>query len=284
MDRAAPATAPARPRRTARGVADPFAELAPLYDLDVLGYDADIELYAALAEQAGRGARPARVLELGCGTGRVAAALAAEGHPVVAVDASEPMLARCRERCAALPARCLRGDMRALDLGERFRLVLVPLGGLEHMQSAEELTQALATVERHLAPGGLAVVDVAAPQPEDLALGAQPLVEHWTRELAAAGGAPAARVTKLVSVEARPAQGLRQVTWHFDVQPAGEALRRVTVRFPLRMITAGELELAASLAGLQVTGWHGDYSLSPLDDGDERIIATLRRARRQGPR
>jgi hypothetical protein len=46
------------------------------------------------------------------------------------------------------------------------------------------------------------------------------------------------------------------------------------------MITAGELELAAALAGLQVTGWHGDYTLAPLDDGDERIIATLRRARR----
>ena len=277
VDRMPPLAAPARPRR---GTRDRLADLAPLYDLDVAGYDADIDLYAALAAEAGRGSRPARVLELGCGTGRVAAALAEEGHPIVAVDTSEAMLARCRERGAGLPLRCVHGDMRTLELGERFRLVLVPLGGLEHMESAEELTQALATVELHLAPGGLAVVDVAAPQPDDLALGAQPLVEHWTRELPAAGDSPGALVTKLVSVEAQPAHGLRQVTWHFDVQPAGEALRRVTVRFPLRMITAGELELAAALAGLRVTGWHGDYTLAPLDDGDERIIATLRRARR----
>jgi SAM-dependent methyltransferase len=284
VDRARRPPASARSRRAPRGASDPFAELAPLYDLDVEGHDEDIELYTALAARASRGGRPARVLGRGSGTGRVASALAAAGHSVVAVDASASMLAQCRERCAGLPVRCVRGDMRTLDLGERFRLVLVPLGGLEHMESAEELTQALATVARHLAPGGLAVVDVAAPQPEDLALGAQPLVEHWTRDLPGAGGAPGARVTKLVSLEAQPAESLRQVTWHFDVQPAEGALRRVTVRFPLRMITAGEIELAAALAELRVTGWHGDYTLSPLDDGAVRIIATLRRARRRRSR
>lgn len=272
----------ARPRLTRGAGVDPFADLPPFYDLDVDGYDEDIDLYQALAAQADRSARsPARVLELGCGTGRVAASLAVAGHPVVAVDRSEAMLARCRERCDGLPVRSLRGDMRTLDLGERFRLVLVPLGGLEHMASAAELASALATVERHLAPGGLAVVDVAAPQPEDLAPGVQPLLEQWTRDLPTEGSEPGARVTKLVSVEAQPSEGSRDVTWHFDVQPAGGALHRVTVRFALRMITAGELELAATLAGLRATGWYGDYDLAPLAAGAERILVTLRRARRR---
>ena len=268
-----------------RGGADPLSALAPFYDLDVDGYDADIDLYRVLASQVTRrGARPATVLELGCGTGRVAEALGRAGHPVTAVDVSAAMIARCRERCRGLPVRGLRGDMRALDLGERFRLVLVPLGGLEHMESAVALASALSTVERHLAPGGLAVVDVAAPQPEDLAPGAQPLVQGWTRELPSTGGAAASSVTKLVSLEARPSEGLRNVTWHFDVQPQGGALERVTVRFSLRMITAGERELAAALAGLRVTGWYGDYELTPLADDAARIVATLRRSRRRrGP-
>ncbi len=271
----------ARPPRPA-AASDPFAELAPFYDLDVAGYDADIELYANLAAEAGRpGGRPARVLELGCGTGRVACALASAGHTVTAVDVSAAMLARCRERSAGLPVRVRRGDMRSVRLGERFRLVLVPLGGLEHMPGAREVASALETVERHLAPGGLAVVDVASPQPEDLAPGAQPLVEQWTREIPPAPGERGERVTKLVSLEARPSQGLREVTWHFDVQPPHGALRRVTVRFALRMITAGELELAAALAGLRVTGWYGDYDLTPFGDGAERIVATLSRSRRR---
>ena len=268
--------------RPPRRAGDPLSELVPFYDLDVEGYDADIELYRELAGQVTRpGARPASVLELGCGTGRIAAALARAGHPVTAIDASAAMIARCRERCAGLPVRSLRRDMRSLDLGERYRLVLVPLGGLEHMESAAGVVSALASVRRHLAPGGLAVVDVAAPQPEDLAPGAQPLLEQWTRELPAAGGAAASRVTKLVSLEARPSQGVRDVTWHFDVQPPGAALGRVTVRFSLRMITAGELELAAALAGLRVTDWYGDYDLAPLADGSARIVATLRRSRRR---
>ncbi len=272
-----------RPRPARGAAADLFSALIPFYDLDVVGYDADVELYEVLAGQVSRSPdRPARVLELGCGTGRVAAALAAAGHPVTAVDVSRAMLARCRERCAGLPVRILHGDMRTLDLDERFRLVLVPLGGLEHLKSAADLVRALTTVEHHLAPGGLAVVDVAAPQPEDLAPGVQPLLEQWTRDLPAAGGDPGARVSKLVSVESRPSESLRDVTWHFDVQPPGGALRRTTLRFALRMITAGELELAAVLAGLRVTGWYEDYDLTPLSDGAERIVVTLRRSRRRG--
>jgi len=105
-------------------------------------------------------------------------------------------------------------------------------------------------------PGALELVEILcrevgpillqpAPQPEPP--GAQPLVQGWTRELPSTGGAPASSVTKLVSLEARPSEGLRNVTWHFDVQPQGGALERVTVRFSLRMITAGELELTPLL-------------------------------------
>ncbi|HUQ16935.1 MAG TPA: methyltransferase domain-containing protein, partial [Candidatus Saccharimonadales bacterium] len=41
------------------------------------------------------------VLELGCGTGRIAVALAADGHAVVGLDRSEAMLGRAAERARA---------------------------------------------------------------------------------------------------------------------------------------------------------------------------------------
>ena len=248
--------------------ADPFARIARYYDLDTEGFDDDLALYLDVAE--GRD-----VLELGCGTGRVAVPLAEAGSRVTGVDVSPAMLAVARERAAGLPLRLVEGDMRALDLGERFGAVFIPLGGLQHMETAAEVAAALATVARHLGADGRAVIDVEAPHPDDWLPGPRPLLQHWTRELPPGPGSPGGAVTKLVAVEGRPAEALREVTYHFDVQPPEGPLRRVTQTFALRVITAGELELAARLAGLRVAAWLGGYDGAPPREGDDRLIAVL---------
>ena len=253
--------------------ADPFAQVARFYDLDLEGFDDDVALYLELA--AGLD-----VLELGCGTGRVAVPLAEAGLRVTGVDLSPAMLTRARERAEGLPLRLVEGDMRTLDLGERFGAVLLPLGGLQHMTTTREVVAAIETVARHLAPDGQAVVDIEAPHPDDWLPGPRPLIEHWTRAVPVvgvpgAGGGLAGSVTKLVAVEGRPVEALRLVTYHFDVQPAEGPLQRVTQQFELRVITAGELELAGRLAGLRVAAWYGDYDGSAPREGDERLIAVF---------
>ena len=247
---------------------DPLARLARFYDLDLEGFDDDLALYLEFAASRD-------VLELGCGTGRVALPLAEAGVRVTGVDLSPRMLDIARGRAEGLPVRLIEGDMRTLDLGERFGAVFVPLGGLQHMATAGEVAAALATVARHLAPDGQAVVDVEAPHPDDWLPGPRPLLQHWTRELPPEPGSPGAVVTKLVAVEGRPVEALREVTYHFDVQPPEAPLQRVTQQFVLRVITAGEIELAARLAGLRVAAWYGDYDGAPPRDGDDRLIAVL---------
>ena len=144
---------------------------------------------------------------------------------------------------------------------------------MQHLETTEEIAAAFASVAAHLAPDGIAALDVEAPHADDWLPGPRPLVEHWTRELACESGD--GQVTKLVAVEGVPSQSLRLVTWHFDVQPSVGPLRRVTQQFALRVITAGEIELAARLAGLRVAAWYGDYDGAPPRDGDERLIAVL---------
>ena len=256
---------------------DRFARIARFYDLDLEGFDDDVAFYRELAERsAAEGAR-GDVLELGCGTGRVAVPLAEAGARVVGVDLSAAMLEAARARAAGSPLRLIEGDMRTLSLGERFATVLIPLGGLQHMTAVDDVVAALATVARHLAPGGRAAVDIEAPHPDDWLPGPRPMVEHWTRPWSGGPGC-GGTVTKLVAVEGRPAESLRLVTYHFDVQPAEGPLQRVTEQFALRVITAGELELAARLAGLRVAAWYGDYALAPVREGDERLLALLEHA------
>lgn len=247
---------------------DPFASGAPFYDVDLEGYDDDVALYERLADAGWNS-----VLELGCGTGRVTVALARAGLAVTGIDISPAMLAIARERAAGITGVALiEADMRTLDLGERFDAVIVPLGALQHLESVDDLIAAMEAIARHLDPAGIAVVDVEAPNADDFTPGPQPLTEHWTRPWAAGGGA---LVTKLVSVDARPAEGVRDVTWHFDVQSPEGALRRVTQRFTLRTLTPAELELAGRVAGLSLTGLFGTYELDPFQDGDARLITTF---------
>jgi SAM-dependent methyltransferase len=61
----------------------PFAEL---YDLFYDDFREDIEMYRGFAARAG-----GPILEVGSGTGRVALALAGEGHTVVGLELSEAM-------------------------------------------------------------------------------------------------------------------------------------------------------------------------------------------------
>ena len=269
------------PHLTSLPASDPFASIARFYDLDLDGFDEDVALYLDLAARPGASGHDANVLELGCGTGRVTAALAEAGLRTVGVDLSPAMLDIARGRVQGLPVRLVEGDMRDLALGERFNTVLIPLGGLQHLVTVDEIAAAFATVAAHLAPGGRAAVDVESPHPDDWLPGPRPLLQHWTRPLGADGpgevsGMPSGViVTKLVAVEGRPAEALRLVTYHCDVQPPEGPLQRVTQQFPLRVITAGELELAARLARLRVTAWYGDYDGAPVREGDERLIAVF---------
>ncbi|MEX2373024.1 MAG: class I SAM-dependent methyltransferase, partial [Dehalococcoidia bacterium] len=170
---------------------DPFEAIARFYDLDFEDFHDDAAFYQRLVEIHG-----ARVLELGAGTGRIAVPLAEGGAKVTAVDISPGMLALARERARDLDGgsvKWLEDDIRRLRLRGRFDLVIAPLGTLQHMETVEDFVAALETMAAHLAPGGIAVVDVESPVPEDFDPSPQPLIQHWTKPWR--GG----RVTKLVS-------------------------------------------------------------------------------------
>lgn len=250
--------------------------IAPFYDLDFEDYDDDAAFYARLAAYHG-----ARVLELGCGTGRVTVPLALEGLEVVGVDVSEQMLVEARMALADVEAVAgvLEGsatfildDLRTMDLDRQFDLVCVPLGGFQHLESLDDLVAGMQSLARHLAPGGVAVVDVEAPHRDDWDAVPQPLVEHWTKPWGEG------QVTKLVTLEPRPTEGLRDATWHYDVTDHDGLLRRRTAMFTLRVLTVGELDLAGRVAGLRVAGVFGGYDFSPYVDGSPRLIVLYQAA------
>ena len=97
-----------------------------------------------------------RILELGCGAGRVTHPLVALGHPVVAVDESPDMLARVRG------AETVCARIEELALGRRFDMVLLA----SHLINADPATRTafLAACRLHVADDGCVIIEQHPPE------------------------------------------------------------------------------------------------------------------------
>jgi SAM-dependent methyltransferase len=101
--------------------------------------------------------RRASVLDLGCGTGRFARALAARGHPVVAVDHEPAMLDGLDTADGVSP---VLGDLGALVLDQVFDAVLLA----SHLVNDDELgPRALRVARAHLATSGVVIAEAYPP-------------------------------------------------------------------------------------------------------------------------
>lgn len=143
----------------------PYPGDARLYDLDARAVvKDDIPFYIARAATAG-----GDVLELACGTGRVAIPLAQAGHQVWGIDLSEHMLARFQEKADRLPTdvrsrlHFSRGDMASFDLGRTFPLIIIPFRSFQLLTEESQQRGCLESVRQHLSSGGRFILDVFKP-------------------------------------------------------------------------------------------------------------------------
>ncbi|CAO3439841.1 class I SAM-dependent methyltransferase [Azospirillum doebereinerae] len=130
----------------------------------------DIDFYRGLAARF-----PGPVLDAGTGTGRVAWALAQDGHEVLGVDRSPAMLRLAELKRSGYPepiaarVRFAQGDMTGLDLGRSFSLAVVAYYGFNHLLDPNHQRAALLSLHRHLMPDGRLVIHALEPT-EGLAL------------------------------------------------------------------------------------------------------------------
>lgn len=212
---------------------------AAWHDVECASYSADLPLWRELAEGQG-----GPVLDVGCGTGRVALDLAARGHQVVAVDA-DPELVRVlaeRARERALPVRALAADARALALGTRHPLAILPMQVVQLLGGPEGRASALAAIARHLEPGGLLAVAIADPF-DDLPLeqSLPPLPDVLERD---------GWVLSSTPVGLREENGSVAIDRHRQaVSPEG-ALTEELATVVLDSVTAEELAAEGAAAGL----------------------------------
>jgi SAM-dependent methyltransferase len=232
--------------------------------------DGDIEFYRRLAAETG-----GPILDVGCGTGRVAAALAADGHEVVGIDLSAPMLRLAEQGRATLPidvaARVSfqQADMMALELGRDFALVLAPFRVFQFALTTDAQRQALQALRSHLRPDARLVLDLFDPLLDYVV----PRVEVSERGGELVHPTTGNRVTWEVTGRwPDPARQLIVEDWTAtELDASGEVLRTDTERLTLRWSLRSEMRLLFELVGLEVVADYGDFKSGPPAYGREQV-------------
>lgn len=251
--------------------AEQSERFAALYDLDTPhGPDPAIDWFRAIARRTG-----GPVLELGCGTGRVAIPLAQDGHDVVGLDRSEAMLTRAERhaRREGVSLRLVEGDMRSFSFSESFPLIAIAFNTFL-MLTPEERWGCLARVREHLAPTGLLAIDCFQPDPERIVGHDSTVREEWTRHDPESGRA----VTKLSSSRANVDQV--DFRWWFDELDEEGHITRWQRATTLHYMYRREAELLFAEAGFVIDALHGDYDGSPAGGSSPRLLVVARRRER----
>jgi SAM-dependent methyltransferase len=214
------------------------------------------------------------VLELGCGTGRVALPVARKGATVVGIDRSAPMLARARKRVKRAKlqdqVQLVRGDIRHLPFPDKsFPLVMAPYGILQSLLVERDLTKTLEAVSRVLTKKGTFGLELVA----DL-----PAWDEYSKRISMRGkrGPNGKPITLRESVIQDRKRQITRFEQEF-VEGRGKDAIRQKFGLAFRTLTVPQMVRRLEKAGLEVSALLGDYQGGPWDLRAEVWIILARR-------
>jgi SAM-dependent methyltransferase len=215
------------------------------------------------------------VLELGCGTGRIAIPIAQSGLHVTGLDISQKMLERAEQKRSSLaPKRrdqlhLIRGDMTSFELREQFPLIIIPFRPFQHLLSVEAQLNCLTCARRHLADGGRLVMDFFQT---DAARMHDPkfLKAHFVAEYEMSG-ARKVRLFERIAAFHR-AEQCNDVEMAFEVTQPGGHMERHVFAFTFRYFFRYEVEHLLARCGFRLLETFGDFDRSPLKDDSPEMI------------
>jgi SAM-dependent methyltransferase len=249
-----------------------FDDVVPLQ-----GLAHDIERYLGLAREA-EGA----VLELCCGTGRVAIPLARAGVHIVGVDISAAMLDRCRAKLSHEPEQVvssielLQQDIVRLDLGGRtFPLAILAFNSLLLLTDRRDQQAALLRIAHHLEPGGRVAIDVINPMARPL--DGDPNVRPFFTRHHTERNRMYTRFAAIGPMEADQRQ--RLYGWYDELDEQGRVTRTPYSMY-WRPVFRAELELMLEASGLEVESVEGGHRGEPFAARSPRLFVVARSVRR----
>ncbi len=235
----------------------PYSKLAEHYDLG-WGDFAESSCAFILKTLAECGVASGDILELACGTGILATALARSGYRVVGVDRSSSMIAQAEARGAYVDGVTFRvDDMRKLNLTAYYDAALCMFDSLNYLTEPDEVAETLKGVAAALRADGVFVFDFN----RSLIYSAH---DGETLKHTVSGG------ILLQELHYEPSCRIARTVFRF---PDGEVETHVQRAYDLN-----EIESHLSRAGLVLLACYSDFARRPVSSLSERLICVCRKS------
>ncbi|MFV8828065.1 class I SAM-dependent methyltransferase [Alkalihalobacterium sp. APHAB7] len=229
-----------------------------LYDLENEAFLEDLPLIVEFAKQV-----DGPVIELACGTGRIALRLADQGIEMVGVDLHEKMVSKAKEKANAkeIDIRLIIQDCTKLDLDIKSSFVFMVGNSFQHFLSNQAQDDLLSSVYRHLKKGGIFLFGTRFPSKEELM---QPEEEEYWRSYHDAAG------QKIDVYTVSQYDELAQIQTYKTIRRSKE--NDEITHIQLRYVYPKEMERLLAFHGFTILHQYGKWDKTPLTKESHSMI------------
>ena len=189
-------------------------------------------------------------LEFAIGTGRIALPLAASGIQVEGIELSAHMVDRLRAKPGGEQINITIGDMSRITTGHHYRLVYLVFNTIFNLLTADDQIRCFENAARHLTPDGHFVVEAALPH-----TWIAPNQSDYVHAEHVGTNTVTLDVARYDPVTQRLEEN------HVQLTAKGITMNPIVCR----LITPGEMDLMARIAGLRLVERCANWQRSPFD-------------------
>ncbi len=225
-----------------------------LYDALRGGYESELEFWITEANKS-----EGDVLELCCGTGRVAIPIAESGKNVTGIDISDSMLEQGKKKASEknLKIEWIKSDIREFDLGKKFGMIYIPFNSILHLHKTSDIEQLFSNVKRHLTKDGRFYISIFNPNLQVLSR------DPNTRFFHAKFVNP--ETGKSITIEESPNYDnktqINNITLYFEFEDGYEKTESLSIR----ILYPQEIDMLLHYNGFKIESKFGDYKRNQFE-------------------
>ncbi len=236
------------------------------YDARGYHFDGELDFWQKMADKSG-----SYILELCCGSGRLAIPLAVKGFNLTGIDLNDSMLHRAKKNAedADVSIDWINGDIRNFNIPKEFDMIFIGFNSMLHLLAYDDVDSMLSCVYNHLHAFGRFVTSIFNPSFEILSRNPKDRYPHAIFNDPKTGES----ITIEESVNYDKTTQINHVTLYYQFEDGSEETKPLDIR----ILYPKEIEYILKQNGFRIENKYGGYdmsefvSASPLD-----IISSLK--------
>lgn len=245
---------------------------APYYEALTGDFRGDVPMYLEMARR-----HEGRILELACGTGRVAIPLAEAGATVVGLDSDLEMLELAESKARMLDLRrrisFVHADMENFEIEDKFPVIIAGANSLIHLLSTSALQDCLVRCREQLEDDGTLYI-AFEPSPYIAAAGKYRVERERPRQVFNRDTGETLLYRGTTTVDPNNQLIVRHHEYA-NPQAPHDVTKIASFNYSTRPIYPGEMQVLLDNVGLQIVDAYGDYELRPLSRQSEKMIFSI---------